>query len=127
MATVRNDEDITERRENLEDSGQAALSQEDTSEILADQDQTSKHTDLGENIESPSRLSGSVEDEPIEFMQGEIDVKAQMDRTTRVVDADIMGHHDLDDSPDLTPGGIEEVAAKTDEDLARRHSSKHLH
>ena len=127
MATNKVEQGAPERREGLEESGQVSLSREDTSEILADQDQTAKHARLGENIETQGPLSGSLEDEPIEFMQGEIDVKAQMDRTTRVVDADILGHHDLDDSPAMTPGGIEEVAAKTDEDIARRRASKHFH
>lgn len=109
-------------------SGQAALNPEDASAILTDQDLSGPKSDLqGDTLSGAGPVSLDLEDEPGEFIRGEVDVKSQIDRTSRVVKANVHGHHDLDDSPEMTPGGIEEVAAKTDEDLARKGQSPHRH
>ncbi|HRO66843.1 MAG TPA: hypothetical protein PL182_04705 [Pseudobdellovibrionaceae bacterium] len=92
--------------------------EEDQEDILSDQDQTSLSTDPSDDLRGkggPSALD--LEDEPVEFARGEIDVKTQMDRTTRIAKASATRHYDLDDSPDTTPGGLEEVFVKTDRDL----------
>ncbi|MBX3040546.1 MAG: hypothetical protein KF789_07570 [Bdellovibrionaceae bacterium] len=91
---------------------------QDQEDILSDQDQTSLSADPSDDLRSkggPSALD--LEDEPAEFTRGEIDVKTQMDRTTRITQANSTRHYDLDDSPETTPGGLEEVFAKTDRDL----------
>lgn len=57
----------------------------DEAQILTDQDMTNEHdiTDLDENMGAKSHSMGTMEDEPEDFVSGEIDVVTQMDRTTR--------------------------------------------
>jgi hypothetical protein len=72
----------------------------------------------------------SLEEEPDQFLTGEIDVKEQMDRAADAMDASIHGYQNqaYEDSPERelgasfkdTPGGLDEVAMKTDEALAKR-------
>jgi hypothetical protein len=111
--------------------GEASEDTMDEKDILADQDVTSKAGDLtsdDENMGVHTRSLDSVEDEPDEFMQGEIDVKEQMDRTADAMDTSLRGlqSQSTEDSPrtelgasfKFTPGGLEEVEQKTDEYLA---------
>jgi hypothetical protein len=105
----------------------ASESTADETKIIGDQDQTFENRNLKKSTTMGSGPANwDLEDEPDDFARGEIDVMTQIDRTIRISRANAEGHHDLDDSPDMTPGGIEEVAAKTDQDLAvhgygRRH------
>lgn len=61
--------------------------------IIADQDQTiSGDTKIhDEHLGQASRVSHSLEIEPPEFMRGEVDVKEQMDRTTRAMERVLRG------------------------------------
>lgn len=111
-------------------TGEASEDTMDEKDILHDQDQTLKKSISSddENMGAHTRSCDRVEDEPDEFMQGEIDVKEQMDRTADAMDTSLRGLQSqaTEDSPrtelgasfKYTPGGIEEVEAKTDEYLA---------
>lgn len=116
--------------------GEASENTYDENEILEDQDVTNKsnlHTD-DENMGAKTRSYESLEDEPGDFMRGEIDVKDQMDRAADAMDASIHGYQNqgAEDSPrteigasfKYTPGGLEEVEAKTDEYLASHNKTK---
>lgn len=102
--------------------------QKDESKILSDQDMTMK-----EDLTRASTLE-NVEDDPSDFVSGEIDVKEQMDRTAHAVADSLKGVQNArskgDRSSELlesfraTPGGLDEVIMKTDEDLARMHGAK---
>ncbi len=62
-----------------------------------------------------------IEDEPEEFINGEVDVKEQMDRAAEdIEEAGLPG--DLEGSFKFTPGGLEEVEMKNDREFP--HSSK---
>jgi hypothetical protein len=109
----------------------------DENEILADQDQTLKKDLLvdDENMGAKTKSLDPLEDEPEDFVRGDLDVKEQMDRATDAVDASLYGYQNqsYEDSPrgELnssfrnTPGGLEEVEMKTDEALARAHHHPH--
>lgn len=97
--------------------GQASFDERDRSDIIRDKDETLDESEREAMSGAPIQ---DYENEPGEFMRGEIDVKTQIDRTVRITRAEARGHHELDDSPDFTPGGIDEVAEKTDQDLAER-------
>lgn len=111
--------------------GEADEDPEDETEILTDQDITSKLDLLedDENLGAHSRALDSLEEEPEEFLEGEVDVKEQMDRAAEAMEASIFGYQNqgTEDSPRTelgaafknTPGGIEEVEIKTDQDLIR--------
>jgi len=119
-------------------SGEADENSNDESDILSDQDLTSKIDLLSddENLGAHSRSLDSLEDEPDEFLEGEIDVKEQMDRAAEAMEASIFGYQNqgTEDSPRTelgaafrnTPGGLEEVEMKTDQDLIQRHHPLHL-
>jgi hypothetical protein len=93
-------------------SGQAAENAEDEANILGDSDQvgtdpTIEDDDMGRG----GRVTGDLEqDEPGEFVRGELDVKTQIDRTTRIMQANLGGHHLWEDpsDPDETPGGLDD-------------------
>lgn len=116
--------------------GEASEDTMDEKDILHDQDVTSKRdvNSDDENMGVHTRSYDLVEDEPDEFMQGEIDVKEQMDRTADAMDTSLRGLQSqaTEDSPrtelgasfKYTPGGIEEVEAKTDEYLASHAKPK---
>lgn len=94
---------------------------EDETNILNDQDQTSREPNqVDENMGAISHSLESLEDEPADFMRGEVDVKEAMDRAAREMNASIHGLADEDDdgSPEDTPGGLEEVEQKMYQDLA---------
>ncbi|MEZ0390572.1 MAG: hypothetical protein ACAH59_00025 [Pseudobdellovibrionaceae bacterium] len=105
----------------------------DETGILTDQDQTALGDALtkDENMGAISNSLESLEDEPADFMRGEVDVVEQMDRAASAMDASIRGLPSQadEDSPRSeigasfkdTPGGLEEVEMKTDEDMAKRH------
>lgn len=105
-----------------------AENQNDEVKILSDQDMT-----LKEDLTQISSLE-NMEDDPKEFVSGEIDVKEQMDRTAHVVADSLAGvqssrgqrdrRSELAESFRATPGGLEEVIMKTDEDLARMRAKK---
>lgn len=88
---------------------EAQQDRDDSEDILWDRDQT--------NRQHKARLT--PENVPRDFERGDIDVKTQMDRIERIARAQAQHHYDLDDSPDTTPGGIEEVMAKVDRELNR--------
>lgn len=116
--------------------GEADENTEDEKEILGDQDLTEK-IDLSddENMGAHSNSLDSLEEEPEDFLEGEVDVKEQMDRAADAMEASIFGYQNqgTEDSPrtelgaafKYTPGGIEEVEMKTDQELAKhRHPVK---
>ncbi|KYG62909.1 hypothetical protein AZI87_16720 [Bdellovibrio bacteriovorus] len=110
--------------------GEPSENTRDENEILNDQDLTNKSNlrPDDENLGAKTRSYEPLEDEPGDFMRGEVDVKEQMDRAADALDASLHGYQNqgAEDSPQTelgasfkyTPGGIEEVAAKTDEYLA---------
>lgn len=104
----------------------------DELEILSDQDLTAKSdiTSLDENLGAKSKSLGSLEDESPDFMRGELDVKEQMDRAQEAFASSIHGETNLARDPQSeleasfrhTPGGLEEVIMKTEEEMIhRRH------
>ena len=109
----------------------------DESDILADQDQTVVVDPLtrDENMGAKSTTLDGLEEEPGDFMRGEVDVKEQMDRAANALESSILGLSNQadEDSPRTelgaafqdTPGGLEEVEMKTDEDLARARRHQH--
>lgn len=117
--------------------GEASENERDESGILADQDLTEKFSNaLDENMGAKTNSLDPLEDEPDAFLSGEIDVKEQMDRAAEALDSSIHGYQNqaFEDSPQRelgasfrdTPGGLEEVAMKTDQELAKRsHQRKH--
>lgn len=121
--------------------GSAQENPEDEAGILTDQDRTSpenmRNLEMDDNLGAISDSPESLEDEPSDFMRGEIDVVDQMERAATALDDSLQGHElqGFEDSPkgDLnssfrdTPGGLEEVAAKTDEDMARHHHPQKKH
>lgn len=117
--------------------GEADEDEEDESDILTDQDLTSKLDLLAddENLGAHSTALDSLEEEPEDFLEGEIDVKEQMDRAAQAMESSIFGYQNqgTEDSPRTelgaafknTPGGIEEVELKTDQEMIqKRHSKK---
>lgn len=119
--------------------GGSSENENDEKDILTDQDQTKKIDLLSddENMGAKSRSLDELDEEPDEFLRGDIDVKEQMDRAADAMNASLHGYESQadEDSPrgDLgasfrsTPGGLEEVEMKTDEELARRHAHDHHH
>jgi hypothetical protein len=63
-------------------------SHDDESQILGDQDLTNEDdiTQLDENLGAKSNSLDELENEPGDFLRGEIDVTEQMERTTRAMD-----------------------------------------
>lgn len=110
------------------DTVEPVENQKDEAKILSDQDMTMK-----DDLTRATSLE-NVEDDPADFVSGEIDVKEQMDRTAHAVSDSVRGvqgarskrdrSSELSESFRATPGGLEEVIMKTDEDLARMHGTK---
>ncbi|WP_413580654.1 hypothetical protein [Bdellovibrio sp. HCB288] len=110
--------------------GEATNNHMDESNILSDKDQTSKVDvkDLKKAMKNTDRSFESLEDLPSDFIRGERDVLDQMNLAADALDSSLRGlpDHGSEDSPrgelgssfQNTPGGIEEVSAKTDEYLA---------
>jgi hypothetical protein len=104
----------------------------DESDILSDQDETEKFdlmTD-DEKLGAHSKSLDSSEDEPDDFMEGKLDVKAQMDRAAQEMVPSDSPRSELGSAFANTPGGVDEVAMRTDQELARRHHpviEKHKH
>ena len=78
----------TQRSEVSPDANLAAENPKDESEVITDQDQTNTN-DL--NISEDAPMGGDGSDslalvEPDDFTQGDLDVKQQIDRATRVMD-----------------------------------------
>ncbi len=95
--------------------------------ILSDQDETALGTEpkLGQSRRFQKRVPVTdLEEAAIEDFTGPRDLKSQMDMSVRIADANAQGHHLSDESPDETPGGLEEVDLKTDQDLIRRGLAK---
>ncbi len=95
--------------------------------ILSDQDETALGTEpkLGQSGRFLKRSrSVDLEEAAVEDMSTGRDLKSQMDRSVRIADANAQGHHLSDEFPDETPGGLEEVNLKTDEDLIHRGLAK---
>jgi hypothetical protein len=110
--------------------------EDDEVDILTDQDLTEKLVRSDdENLGAKSNSLDELEEEPEDFIEGEVDVKEQMDRAADAMDSSLRGlqNQAYEDSPRTelgaafrnTPGGIEEVEAKTDQELALRHQSPH--
>ncbi len=62
---------------------------EDETQIITDQDLTNESdiTELDENLGAKSNSLDDLENEPADFMRGEVDVTEQMERTTRAMQA----------------------------------------
>ena len=116
--------------------GETTENKIDETEILVDKDETGHDTvkTTVERFQMTDTNLDTLEDLPGDFMRGEVDVKSQMDMAASAMDSSLRGLQDpgSEDSPkgELgasfrdTPGGIEEVAAKTDEFLATHHKGK---
>lgn len=110
--------------------GEATNNHTDESGILSDKDETSKVDvkNLKRAMKNTDRSFESLEDLPSDFIRGEIDVVDQMNMAAAALDSSLRGIPDRgsEDSPrgemgssfKHTPGGLEEVEAKTDEYLA---------
>ena len=82
--------------------GEASENEFDEQLIINDQDETTIEGDinnLDENMGAKTFSLDPVEDEPEDFMQGELDVKQQMDRTAREIDASVHGRRGPDQDP----------------------------
>lgn len=99
----------------------------DEMDILNDQDETSKKvmTADDENMGAKSKSLDTLENEPESFMNGELDVRAQMDRSVHDILEEDNHEEELQATFENTPGGLEEVEMRTDRELARRHSLLH--
>ncbi len=81
---------------------------------------------LGQSRRIPKRAKPTdIEEAAIEDLPIERDLKSEMDRAVRIAEANAEGHHLFDDSPEDTPGGLDEVELKTDQDLIRRGLARH--
>lgn len=62
---------------------------DDEVQIISDQDLTNESdiTELDENLGAKSNSLDDLENEPADFMRGEVDVTEQMERTTRAMQA----------------------------------------
>lgn len=105
-------------------------------QILTDQDDTLEDDIAGfdeSGVEKRKSLE-AVEDDPEDFIEGEIDVKKQMDLATEAVADSFAGVQERTGEDDRnselletfrsTPGGLEEVILKTDQDLAAKKKKK---
>jgi hypothetical protein len=80
----RNDIETADVTENVRDENM----------IISDQDQT-ESGDPGlhdDNLGQDEQFANSLEDEPGDFVRGEVDVVEQMKRATRAMDDVIQGH-----------------------------------
>ena len=77
--------------ENLASDNESLFNRADESNIITDQDITNEHdiTSLDENMGAISNSMDTLENEPDEFLQGEVDVVTQMNRTTRAMEKTI--------------------------------------
>jgi hypothetical protein len=110
--------------------GEATNNHVDENEILIDKDETSKVDvkNLKRAMKNTDRAFDTLEDLPSDFIRGEVDVLEQMNIAADALDSSLRGLPDRgsEDSPrgelgssfKNTPGGLEEVEAKTDEYLA---------
>jgi hypothetical protein len=69
---------------------EASENERDESNIVTDQDQSAAGVP-DENMGARSRTLDSLEDEPDDFIRGDIDVKEQMDRAADAMDTSIRG------------------------------------
>ena len=65
------------------------INHDDESQILTDQDLTNEGdiTELDENLGAKSNSLDDLENEPADFLRGEVDVTEQMERTARAMEA----------------------------------------
>ncbi|WII72943.1 hypothetical protein QJS83_03540 [Bdellovibrio sp. 22V] len=116
--------------------GETSESTFDEDEILTDKDQTARTTitNAVKRMKLNDIAPEPLEDLPGDFMRGDIDVREQMDRAADAMDTSWRGLQNRadEDSPrgELgasfrdTPGGLEEVEAKTDEYIATHRLKK---
>ena len=116
--------------------GEATNNHVDENEILVDKDETSKVDvkNLKRAMKNTDRSFDTLEDLPSDFIRGEVDVLDQMNMAADALDSSLRGLPDRgsEDSPrgelgssfKHTPGGLEEVEAKTDEYLASHGLTK---
>jgi hypothetical protein len=81
--------------------GEATENQGDEERILADRDETLIELEADsikteEKMEERESALNSIENEPEDFMRGEVDVKSQMDRAAREMEANLQGHRRSD-------------------------------
>lgn len=111
-------------------TGESSENKVDEKEILSDKDITGQ-TPLSSTVKRFKMTDTALEpleDLPADFMRGEVDVKTQMDLAASAMDSSLRGLQSQSDESSPrgelgasfrdTPGGLEEVAAKTDEYIA---------
>ncbi|MFN8789894.1 MAG: hypothetical protein ACK5Y2_00385 [Bdellovibrionales bacterium] len=76
------------RKADIVGDQESVESRRDESQIITDQDMTNEGdiTALDENMGAMTNSLEQIEDEPAEFVRGEIDVVEQMKRTTRAME-----------------------------------------
>ncbi len=89
--TVENHERSTKSstdRQTISGDHETSTNRRDESQIISDQDLTNEHSiqALDSHMGALSTHLEDIEDEPEEFIQGEVDVVTQMRRTTRAMD-----------------------------------------
>jgi hypothetical protein len=93
---VQNNQEVAmEGRKNFEvPTGDVLENPRDEAIILADQDQTESGDPQAhdENLGQDAQSANNLEEEPAEFVRGEVDVVEQMKRTSRAMDHIIHGH-----------------------------------
>lgn len=98
----------------------------DEMDILNDQDETVKKIMNAddENMGAKSRSLDSLENEPEDFINGKRDVYSQMDKSAHEIMEEDHHEEELQATFENTPGGLDEVAMKTDRELAKRHHAR---
>lgn len=88
MENDENSFEMSEGRRDMVSDSETVGNRRDETQIISDQDMTNEGdiTALDENMGAKTNSLDSLEDEPADFVTGEIDVKEQMDRTTRAMD-----------------------------------------
>ncbi len=100
-------------------AGEIVENSKDEADILADRDETFAHMNLHDNsVGSVGRVAFDLEDEPGDFIRGEVDVAAQMARTMRSAESTQSSHHNMD-PPDVSTGGLDDLVEipETDDEL----------
>jgi len=89
--TSENDEDLSEATKEIDlltSDKDSIGNRRDESQIISDQDMTNEHdiAALDENMGAKTRSLDSLEEEPLDFIQGEVDVVTQIERTTQAME-----------------------------------------
>ena len=82
------DMELSKDREIVSSDKETISNRRDESQIISDQDMTNEHdiTKMDSHMGAITNSLEPIEDEPEDFIQGEVDVVTQMDRTTRAME-----------------------------------------